>query len=329
MRFFGSICMMGAMALLVSSCMKTDEKADMTIGLPTFEEVNGEPNEVDRLYVDFADGNKFKWNANDEVMVYNLDAANGENTVKAVYSTNAAAEGQTTAHFTGDDMGDKMDHFFFFYPASKVNTEGLDHDNYETFTVPAEQTYTLVNGNPTVDPNSLAAACEVNSIGQALTLKHIFGICRLKLKGTKTVSSIVLHDNAYGLAGQVSMKLHAVQMGKFSQLLDEYTLVQDGSPELNASFVEDWYNYSKDLGYNAKPTGNEITLNCPNGVQLNSSTQTLFYIAVRPGAFIKGFTITVNFTDGTNAVINNYANPKNSYKIKPGTITGFAPAQVL
>ncbi len=329
-KLFGMICLAGTL-VLASSCKKNEGTTKVTIGLPQFEEVDGEPGEEARAYIDFNANGAFKWNANDQIMIYNLDAENGENTAKAVYTTDANAEGQSVVTFNGEDLGKKKSHFFIFYPVSKIatGTNSLDVDNYETFNVPAVQSYTTINGNPTIDPNSLAAACEVSSLSEQFTLKHIFGVCRLKLKGTKTVSSIVLHDNAMALTGSVSMKLHEVQMGKFQQLLNNYTLIADGSPELNETFVGDWNNYRMDLGYNALPEGNDITLNCGNGVQLNSTTQTLFYIAVRPGAFIKGFTITVNYTDGTSSVINNYANPKNSYKIKPGTITGFAPSQVL
>lgn len=328
-RLFGMICLAGAL-VFASSCKKNDDTTKVTIGLPQFEEVEGEPGEGTKAYIDFNASNAFKWNANDQIMVYNLDFYDGRNTTKAVFTTDANAEGQSVVTFTGENLGAKKDHFFIFYPVSKVatGTNSLDVDNFETFTVPAVQTYTTINGNPTIDPASLAAACEVSSLDDQFSLKHIFGICRLKLKGTKKVSSIVLHDNAMALSGSVTMKLHKVEMAAFSNMMTNYTLVADGQTEMNPTFVNLWNTYRSDLGYSAQAEGNDITLNCPN-VQLSSSTQTLFYISVRPGAFIKGFTITVNFSDGTSATINNYQNPKNSYRIRAGVITGFAPSQVL
>lgn len=328
-RLLGIICLAGAM-VFASSCKKNEDTTKVTIGLPQFEEVEGEPGEGTKAYIDFNASGAFKWNANDQIMVYNLDFYDGTNTTKAVYTTDANAEGQSVVTFTGENLGAKKDHFFIFYPVSKVatGTSSLDVDNFETFTVPAEQTYTTINGNPTIDPTSLAAACEVNSLDDQFTLNHIFGVCRLKLKGTKKVSSIVLHDNAMALSGNVTMKLHKVSMASFSDLMDNYTLVANGQSELNPTFVNLWNSYRMDIGYSAQAEGNDITLTCPN-VQLSSTTQTPFYISVRPGAFIKGFTITVNFSDGSSATINNYQNPKNSYRIRAGVITGFAPSQVL
>ena len=330
-RFFGVICLAGAM-VFAGSCKKNEETTKVTIGLPQFEEVEGEPGEGLRAYIDFNASGAFKWNANDQIMVYNLDTEDGTNTTKAVFATDATAEGQSLATFThrGDDLGAKKDHFFIFYPVSKVatGTNSLDVDNFETFNVPAVQTYTTVNGNPTIDPNSLAAACEVSSLSEQFTLNHIFGVCRLKLKGTKAVRSIVLHDNAMALTGNVTMMLSKVEMARFNTLMGKYTLVQDGQAEMNSAFLEDWNQYRTELGYSADASGNDITLNCPD-VQLSSTTQTPFYISVRPGAFIKGFTITVNFADGSSATINYYQNPKTSYRIRAGYITGFAPSQVL
>ena len=329
-RVIGMICFVGAFAAMISSCKKDDAQKTIMVGLPQFEEAIGDLDEGGRAYIDFSDANKFKWNANDQIMVYNLDAQDGRNTVKAIYSTGADAEGQTSARFKGAELGSKKDRFFIFYPVSKIKngTAQLDEDNFEEFTVPATQEYTKAGNNPIVDPTSLAAACEVSSLSNQFTLKHIFGVCRLKLKGTKAVRSIVLHDNAMALTGNVTMMLSKVEMDRFSTLLEQYTLVQDGQAELNSTFLENWNQYRTELGYSAEASGNDITLNCPD-VQLSSTTQTPFYISVRPGAFIKGFTITVNFADGSSATINNYQNPKNSYRIRAGYITGFAPSQVL
>ena len=324
-----TLCMVGAVAFLVSSCKKNDEKVEITVSLPTFEEAAPEPGEGDRIYIDFA-SNTFKWNDGDQLMVYNVDALDGTNTKKAVYTINNGGQGQTSMMFTGEDLGARKNHFFAFYPVAKIKngTADLDVDNFETFVVPATQTYTVIDGQPTVDPTALAAAVEVNSLKEAFTMKHIFGICRLKLKGNRTVSSIVLEDKAMGLSGEVSMKIHKVDMEGFNTLMGLYTIPDNGT-EINPQFVTQWNSVRTDLGYNAVASGNTLTLNCPNGVQLSPNTQTPFYFVVRPGAFIKGFTITVNFTEGEPYVFNNYANPKDSYKMRPGYIKGFAPSTVM
>lgn len=329
-RMFGMLCMVGVVALLVSSCKKNESKT-VSIGLPTFEEsiVDGGG---EKLYIDFNASNALKWNGNDEIMIYNLDAENGTKTVKKVYSTGASAEGATNANFDGDDLGDKMDHYFIFYPVSKIatGTSALNNINYETFTVPAEQDYTLINGNPSVDPDGLAAACEVSSLTSHFSLKHIFGVCRLRLKGTnKKVTKIELIDEHHGLAGNVGMKLHEVNMNTFSNLMNLYTLASNGTSGMNPSFISQWNTYRETLGYTSEATSHKITLNCvteatPEGVQLNESTVTPFYIAVRPGAFIDGFKIKVYFGNESKEILN-YNTPNTAYRIRPGVISGFTP----
>ena len=319
-RLFFAICMVSSLALLASSCKKNEENAEATINLPHFEEYG----DVDggRLYIDFSN-NTYKWNANDEVMFYNLDAEDGTQTIKSVFTTTASAEGLTSAVFTGDDLGAKKDHFFVFYPTNKIvnGTAALDADNYETFSVDGEQTYTLVKGNPTVDPTSLAAACETDN-AKSFMMKHIFGVMRLKLKGVKTVDHLEVVDNSFNLSGNVTMKLHEVNMTTFSDIMDAYA-ADYGSHEADLA------EYLQVLGYSSEPAGKTMVLNCPNGVQLSENTQTVFYISMRPGALVNGFKVNVYFTDGTHDAIDQYNSFKQSYCIKPGVIKGFAPTKVL
>lgn len=334
-RMFSTLCMMGVVAFLASSCNKNEEKPTVSIGLPApFEEVIADDG-GEKLYVDFNNGSAYKWNANDRVMIYNLDATDGTKTQKAIYSTGTEAEGQLSAMFNGADLGVKKDHYFVFFPVEKLVNDALDQNNYQTFQVPESQDYTLVDGNPTVDKTSLAAACEINTINTPFTLQHIFGVCRLRLKGTMTIKKIELTDPHHGLAGTLGMKLHEVNMAKFQNLMDNYTLVQDGQEGMNPAFVTAWNAYRQQLNYTSQASSHTITLNCvtpdtPNGVQLQgTTTATPFYIAVRPGAFIDGFTITVYDMNDNPTVINNYVNPKTSYRIRAGYITGFAPNGVV
>ena len=79
-KLFFTMCMVGGFAVLFGSCKKNEEADTVNIGLPAFEE------EVDgRAYIDFANGGAFKWNASDQIMIYNLDAQNGNNSEKAIY----------------------------------------------------------------------------------------------------------------------------------------------------------------------------------------------------------------------------------------------------
>ena len=331
-KLFCTMCLAGTMAF-ATSCKKNEEKQAIQVTLPPFEEVMGEPGEEDsKAYIDFNDG-QFYWNADDEVLLYNIDNK-GTNTQRSIWATDASAEGQAKTSFdwkSGQQIGDKLDHYFVFYPSSRVDMNTpLGAQNRETFSILADQTYTLdLNGNPTVDPESMALAVEVWRLNAPFTLNHIFGICRLRLCGDGQVTKIELIDNVKHLRGTAKMKLHEVNMETFRSLMNQYTLVADGQADMNPSFLTAWQEYKTTLGFSATSTDDEegrtVTLNCPN-VQLNGSTPTPFYISVRPGAFIQGFTIkvyTVNNPGGYE--ILNYNAPKNSYCIKAGTITGFRP----
>ena len=310
-KLFVALFVAGSFAMLLGSCKKNDTASTMNIGLPQFEEeMEG------RAYIDITNSNSFKWNANDQVMVYNIDAADGTQTVKGIWSTNASAEGKASASFTGPDLGSKKDHFFVFYPCDKVanGEDPLDENNRETFTVSDQQEYTLVKGKPTIDHVGMAMACETQNVS-SFTLKHIFGALKVKLTGTSKVTKIVVEDKRFNLSGNASMKLHAVVMDKFTTLQNAFVSADD--PYNNDSFVSDWNTFKNQLGYETQGGGKTMTLNCPS-VQL-SSTETLFFIGLRPGALKYGYKIYV-YTEGANEpqVFENAADWH--YGIKAGVI---------
>ncbi len=322
-RFFSVACLAGSMVLLASSCNKNEETSQVTINLPQMEEEADF--DGDRMYIDFNQGNTYKWNGNDEVMFYNLDAADGTQTIKAIYTSGAGAEGQTNAIFTGDNLGAKKDHFFAFHPVSMLanGDAALDVDNFETFTVDNEQQYTLVKGKPTVDPSAMACACETDNV-KSFKMNHIFGVLRLKLKGVKTVQSLELIDNTHNLSGNVTMKLHEVNMATFSNLMNAYASDYNNT-ELTP---EDLAAYLQQLGYSSEPEGKTITLDCGDGVALSETTQTHFFFVLRPGALIDGFKVNVYFTDGSNDAIE-YPNHNPAQCIKAGVIKSCGPTKIL
>lgn len=314
-KLFVALFVAGSFAMLLGSCKKNDTASTMNIGLPQFEEeMEG------RAYIDITNSNSFKWNANDQVLAYNIDAADGTQTIKGIWSTNASAEGKATASFTGPDLGSKKDHFFVFYPCDKVASgeDPLDASNFETFNVPDQQEYTLVKGKPTIDHVGMAMACETQNVS-SFTLKHIFGALKVKLTGTGKVTKIVVEDKRFNLSGNASMKLHAVVMDKFTTLQNAFVSADD--PYNNDSFVSDWNTFKNQLGYSTQGGGKTMTLNCPS-VQL-SSTETLFFIGLRPGALKYGYKIYV-YTEGANEpqVFENAADWH--YGIKAGVIKNLA-----
>lgn len=324
-KFFFTMCMLGGFAVLFGSCKKNDEAETVTVNLPAFEE------EIDgRAYIDFANGNSFKWNANDQIMVYNLDAQDGTNSEKAIYQTTASAEGQATAVFTyasGDEISAKKSGYFIFYPVDKVSDKALNELNYETFTVADTQEYTKVGNNATVDPKGMASAIEVNRVSGAFTLKHIFGVLKLRLTGVGTVTRIEVIDERFNLSGSVSMKLHEVSMDRFSSL--QTTFINNQDPYNVDAFVNAWEEYKSDLSYSTAGGGKMMTLNLNNGIGLNGDTETNFFIGLRPGALKYGFRVKVYLAGEDEPRVFDYTGDNNlHYGIKAGVIKGL-PISIL
>lgn len=311
-KLFLMMCVAGSFALLFGSCKKNEEVKEVKINLPAFEE------EVDsRAYVDYGNGSKFMWNANDEIAVYNLEEA-GIASKKAIFATDESAEGRAIATFTntGEALGEKLDGFFVFYPVSKVQAD-LMEGNYQTFTVPATQTYTFdPAGTPTIDPEGMALACEVPTLTDQFSLKHIFGALRLHVYGTGVVNKIVVEDNHYNLSGSVSMKVDKVNMTTFSSLQTAFISAPD--PETDPAFYGGWNEYKQLLDYSANGTGKTMTLECGNA-ELQGDQEVQFMIGLRPGALKYGYTLKL-YLDGSDTpleFVNGGADSWN-YGIKAG-----------
>jgi hypothetical protein len=322
-KLFVAMLMAGSFAMLFGSCKKEETSSEYLVSVPEFQV---EEEDMDRAYIDMSD-KKFKWNANDEIAIYNLSAVNFSDSKKAIYTTNAAAEGKEHARFalkdgeeapgtTALDAG-----YFVFYPAEKV-TKALYGENVQDFDVPAEQNYKAVNGKATVAPEGMALASTLGELGGGFEMQHIFGILRLKYKGTGNVTKIVIEDDQYYLNGTVSMKLHGVQMTELQALAQAY--LDTDEPLTDDEFQGLFTAFKEHTGYSTAGEGKTMTLNC--NVPLNTSTDQLFFIGLRPGALKYGFKVYVYKDNGTTpAVTYDYtgtANPK--YGIRPGVIKGIA-----
>ena len=310
-KLFLTMCVAGSFALLFGSCKKEDAK-EVTVGLPTFEE------EVDaRAYVDYGNQNQFCWNQGDQIVVYNLDAS-GSGSEKAIYQTDTE-DGRTYATFThvgGDNLSAKKYGYFVFYPADKAES-ALEEGNYQTFTVPGTQTYTIDSAMmPTLDHAGMALACDLESVNSAFTLKHIFGALKLKLTGEGSVTKIEVEDARYNLYGTAKMKLHEVTMDQFTTLQNNFIATND--PDNDWGFQTLWASYLSELGYSAEGAGKVMTLNCETPVQLKANEPTLFPIGLRPGALKYGFQLRV-YLDGQNEpVVFDYTDSNWNYGIKAG-----------
>ena len=107
----------------------------------------------------------------------------------------------------------------------------------------------------------------VSDDGVNFEFENLLGFIHIKLTGSKTVKDIVLTENTES----------ADIAGRFGFYLDEPT-------------VSVWGTKS-----------NSVTLDCGEGVQLRD-IPTDFIFSVRPVEFEEGFTLVVNFTDGSKFI---------------------------
>ena len=129
-------------------------------------------------------------------------------------------------------------------------------------TLPTEQRYH--NGSYGVGDNLMAYAGDSDNF----FYKSLCGWLRIQLCGAKSVKSITLRgNNNEVLAGKATLDYQTMEL----------TL----------------------KGSTSDKTLKSVTLNCDEGVRLNTTTATEFYFVVAPQTFSKGITIDVTFDDGT------------------------------
>ena len=358
-RIILAVCLVAAFACLFS-CAKKEEGT--TINATMNPLILDDDDANAKMYIDFADGNYQRWNAFDKVVVYNLDFADGNNSVTSVFTAGAEAEGAMTTQFHGPAVGEMKDGYFFFYPFSMAGHEQLDADNREYFTIPGTQYYTVVRNHEnsettTIDPSSFAMACNGEDLN--FTMQNIFGAARLYLYtgGTggavKYVHHIEIEDQRWDLVGDLSMKLPEVDAARLATMAEDLYNNTDAS---NAHFAQELADYVfGPLGYQPNGISNTMTLDCHNytfegttheGAQVstNGANRTSFIFGLRPGALTDGFTIRIYFTDHTMVTLHDwetetYTDPNNptydqggyirdgkkAFTIRPGRIKAIKP----
>lgn len=316
------------LAFIASSCKKDQETASITVTTSTLEE---EDNDA-RVYVDFSDRNRMKWNANDRIMIYNLDPTDGNAAIVQEFHTDASAEGEITATFHGPAVGAPQSDlgYFFFYPAA-MTSAAVDEDNRATFTVGDTQHYTELRTKKgavisTIEPGTMAQAATSQDLH--FQMNNIFGVARVYLMGNQEVVKVELIDNTFNLTGSAKVCLPNVDAATMLAYVEAY--------KQGAISYLDMYDYLSDmLLYYPMPTGTMMTLDCSNytdangevqhGVQLTNPDAKSFMFCLRPGALSNGFTLRVYYSDHTGTEIEfdteNLENPR-EYCIVPGRIKG-------
>lgn len=311
-------CIVAVLALAFTSCKKKENNAHSIF-------VSTQPVEIsdgERAYVD-PTNSRIYFEQGDQVMLYNIDYAGGPRSYYGVYTTRETGYENVEFDYQSgpiiDHMG-KADAFFAFYPGQRVNNAYLSQNNMGIFDIANHQTYREINGQGVYAERTWAMAAKTEdyaAIDQAhFTFQNIMGGVNFKLstnQPNKVVSSIVFEDNIFNIAGDVHLKIDEVDPVEMTWLCNNY------NPN-NATYMQRLNDYIDAVGYfvDGDQKGKTITLDCGEGVALTSTPKS-FYIVLRPLAMYGGFTATVNFTDGSHAVIaTTYPNT-----VRPNVIKRF------
>ena len=318
-------CALAAFAFLTTSCKKNEEKASAIVSTSALE-----ADDEDRVYLDFGDRNRMKWNGGDKIKVYNFNLDAPRKTEVVEWEAGPEAEGEAIAYFEGPCVSHPQSPagYHFIYPAEMVNGSN-SLDNSTTFTIGDTQQYTeLVNKNgyriTTIQPGAMLQWAQ--SENKDFTMQNLFGIARVYMTGSKTVAKVEIIDSYLALTGTAEISLPNFDYGVFQTLFNDYK-------QGNIAYI-DCFEYAYDnFNYRPHPTGNKVTLNCAytfngesfDGVKLTNPDAKSFMFCLRPGALSQGFTVKVYFTDHTGRIIDMYANTDNlpnprKYCIVPGRI---------
>lgn len=219
-----------------------------------------------------------------------LDVVWSENDYLAVFQGNVLADkfvvsdgvGTTSGNFTLDTEGEdytSMDFNLAVYPYADDLMVTPDWDvnvHMLPIVVSSVQDYT----KDTFADESFPMVAVTNSVDdKEFAFKNVFGAMKLQLTGTKIVKSVVVSGaNSEILAGQFMV------------------LIENGIPSVMPG---DYPKYTS------------VSVDCGEGVQLNESEATNFYIALPPTTFENGFTVTVIDNNNKQYKINARASENN------------------
>lgn len=232
------------------------------------------------------------WTAGDHIYVFPKEDRYD------IYNCTDASTGEFTLLKDRTGSATAVDKVYAIY-SSELSDDGNEIDdgyaNMWTATPPFVATpitwsYT-VNGpdkNGAYGYNNIMAAA-VDDLSEKLVFKSCVGWLRLQLKGTQKVKSIKITSNV-GYIFPISMS-------------EVYVQNMDGTP-----------NFGYEEGLNG--LDRKLNISAPYA-QLNTSTATDFYITLPPCTMSKGFTLTIEYADGTSQEIET---TQQVYQIKRNTV---------
>ena len=277
-----------ALVATVFAACSTDATQDLVPEIPT---------SPDELYVSFAEEDTRiqlqngapVWTEGDLVSVFYRSNAHD----KYQFTGETGDTGGTLKRVSQSTPTMGLDKVIAVYPYNENYLLSPLSGNIKAL-LPAEQTYLA-------DSYGVGSSLMVSSSKtDLLYLKNVCGWLKLQFTGEGSIEKIVLRGNCgEQVAGDI------------------YICSDDASCTLASDLTGDDGTNSGDLegtlvGTNTILT--ELTLNCGEGVALNSKTPTSFYIALPPQTFEKGVTIDVLWTDGskmTKSVTNSLTIERN------------------
>lgn len=215
-----------------------------------------------RTYMD--ENGNVRWKQGDQVSIFAGDTVNEQ------YQVTDASDGKTAAGFNpvsggGFVGGTDIDNNVAFYPYASTAEIAKSGSAYviSDITLPATQNYAEASFGNGAFP---MAAVTSDTDDMHLKFKNVLGGLKLQLKGTASIASISITGNR----DEVLCGAAAV------------TVSNGNAPSINL----------------ADETAKSVTLDCGEGVQLNSETAMVFVIALPPMTMEGGFTVVVTDTEG-------------------------------
>lgn len=205
---------------------------------------------------------KINWHEDDQLSVFLGSAANAKFTIHdGAGEDYATFKGNGDIYITGgteSSAGAFANVAYYPYDADLSVTKGDDGSYTLTTSWPSAQNYR--DGSFGQDAYPMVAVAESNR-DYAFSFKNVGSMLMLYLKGDAKISKIKLQSLSNKLAGACTVKAA--------------------------------YGQDPVLTLNESSADSEIILNCPDGVQLNKESSTVFVIAVPP---ISGETGDLTFT---------------------------------
>lgn len=179
-------------------------------------------------------------------------------------TTTAKLELAAPAEFAGPEV--TMSGVAAVYPFSDMLMFNDQGDGVSRFVFYAEEVQKYTEGTFANGSFPMVAVSETNSFA----FKNVFGAMKLQFVGTKTVTSVsVSGSNSEPLAGMFQV---AVDKGVLTVSPGDMTLPS-------------------------------VKLDCGDGVALNATTPTDFYLALPPTVFADGFTVSIATAEGDNYTV--------------------------